>query len=53
MRKSRRYDPGAGQEVERAMHDFKHEHRFKSRQQAIAVGLHKARKKGKKVPPEH
>lgn len=47
---ARKYDPRAGEEVEKAMHEYKHEHRFKSREQAIVVGLSKAREKGEHVP---
>ena len=45
-----KYDPSAGKEVEKTMHEHKHEGKFKSRKQAIAVGLSKARQKGEKVP---
>lgn len=47
---TRNYDPRAGQEVEKTMHEYKHEGKFKSRKQAIAVGLSKARQKGERVP---
>jgi hypothetical protein len=47
---SRKYDRRASKEIERMMHEFKHEGRFKSRKQAIAVGLNKARRKGEHVP---
>ena len=46
----RKYDPRAGKEVERTIHEYKHDHKFKSREQAIAVGLSKAREKGERVP---
>ncbi len=46
----RKYDPRAGDEVEKAMHEYKHNGRFKNRQQAVAVGLNKARQKGENVP---
>lgn len=46
----RKYDPKASQEVEKMVHEHKHEGKFKSRKQAIAVGLEKARDKGMKVP---
>lgn len=45
-----KYDPKAGKEVEKTMHEYKHDGKFKSKKQAIAVGLNKARKKGEKVP---
>jgi len=47
---TRKYDPRASKEVEKMMHEYKHEGKFKSREQAIAVGLSKARAKGEKVP---
>ena len=55
---SRRYGPGAQQAVEKEMREMKrgkaHSGRsgklVKSRKQAIAIGLSKARKKGAKVP---
>jgi hypothetical protein len=59
-KKRRRYSRGAGKEVEREMHRYKRGKarsgragrggKVKSRKQAIAIGLSKARKKGKKVP---
>ncbi len=46
----RRYGPKAQKEVEKEMRHFKQgEH--KSRKQAIAIGLSKARREGAKVPP--
>ena len=61
MAKSRRkYSRGAESEVKREMHRYKRGTakggrggkggKVKSRKQAIAIGLSKARKKGKKVP---
>ncbi|HWB38679.1 MAG TPA: DUF6496 domain-containing protein [Candidatus Saccharimonadales bacterium] len=47
---ARKYDPRAGKEVEKTMHEYKHEGKFKNRQQAVAVGLSKARQKGEHVP---
>lgn len=55
----RRYGKKAGKTVERAMHKMKQGQLkggrsgkpVKSRQQAIAIGLSEARKKGDKVPP--
>jgi hypothetical protein len=44
-----KYGPRAQHEVEKAMHEYKHGHKFKSRKQAIAVGLSKARQAGGKV----
>jgi hypothetical protein len=58
--KKRRYSPSAGKDVENEMRRYKkgtaksgpggRGGRVKSRKQAIAIGLSKARKKGKKVP---
>lgn len=47
---TRKYSKGAAKEVEKAVHSFKHDGKYKSREQATAVGLNKARKKGEKVP---
>lgn len=53
-----KYGPKASQEVEKAMHEYK-QGRLKSgksgqpvknREQAVAIGLNKARKRGAKVP---
>jgi hypothetical protein len=59
-RRKRQYSPGAGREVKNEMHRYKRGKaksgpggkggRVKSRKQAIAIALSKARKKGKKVP---
>ena len=59
-RTKRRYSRSAGSDVENEMHRYKRgtarsgpggkAGRVKSRKQAIAIGLSKARKKGKKVP---
>ena len=56
----RKYSPGAGKDVESEMRRYKRGTaksgkggkggKVKSRKQAIAIGLSKARKKGKKVP---
>ncbi len=53
----RRYSPSAGKDVESEMRRYKRGTaksgkggKVKSREQAIAIGLSKARKKGKKVP---
>jgi hypothetical protein len=60
MAKRRKYSKGAGKEVEKEMRRYKRgtaksgrggkAGKVKSRKQAIAIGLSKARKKGKKVP---
>jgi hypothetical protein len=58
--KKRKYSEGASKEVENEMHRYKRGKaksgpggkggKVKSRKQAIAIGLSKARKKGKKAP---
>jgi hypothetical protein len=45
-----KYGPKAQKEVEKALHEHKHEGEFVSEKQAIAVGLDKARRAGGKVP---
>jgi hypothetical protein len=57
MAKKRKYSPSAGTDVESEMRRYKRGiaksgkgGKVKSRKQAIAIGLSKARKKGKKVP---
>ena len=45
-----KYGPKAQAEVEKTMHEHKHEGKFKSSKQAVAVGLSKARREGAKVP---
>jgi hypothetical protein len=57
---ARKYSRSASKDVEKEMHDLKRGKassgkggkggKVKSRKQAIAIGLSKARKKGKKVP---
>ena len=59
-KRKRRYSPSAGDDVEKEMRRYKRgtaksgpggkAGKVKSRKQAIAIGLSKARKKGKKVP---
>jgi len=59
-KRKRKYSKGSGEEVRREMHRYKRGKaksgkggrggKVKSRKQAIAIGLSKARKKGKKVP---
>jgi uncharacterized protein DUF6496 len=62
-KRKRKYSPSAGTEVEREMRRYKRGTaksgkggkggkggKVKSRKQAIAIALSKARKKGKKVP---
>jgi hypothetical protein len=57
MAKKRKYSKSAGKDVENEMHRYKRGTaksgkggKVKSRKQAIAIGLSKARKKGEKVP---
>jgi hypothetical protein len=47
---ARKYGEKAQKEVEKTMHEHKHEGKFKNRKQAVAVGLDKARRSGAKVP---
>jgi hypothetical protein len=59
-KKRRKYSRGSGEEVRREMHRYKRGRaksgrggkggKVKSRKQAIAIALSKARTKGKKVP---
>jgi hypothetical protein len=59
-KRRRKYSSGSQKEVESEMHSYKRGKatsgrgrkggKVKSRKQAIAIGLSKARKKGKKVP---
>jgi hypothetical protein len=53
-KRRRKYSRGSGEEVRREMHRYKRGGgkggKVKSRKQAIAIALSKARKKGKKVP---
>ena len=55
--RKRRYSPSAGRDVENEMRRYNRGTaksgrggKVKNRKQAIAIGLSKARKKGKKVP---
>lgn len=47
-----KYGPKAQKQVEKELHEHKHEGKFKNRKQAIAVGLSKARRQGAKAPPK-
>jgi hypothetical protein len=59
-KRKRKYSPSAGRDVENEMRRYKRgtaksgkggrAGKVKNRKQAIAIGLSKARKKGKKVP---
>lgn len=48
-----KYGKKAQEEVEKTMHEHKHQGKFKNNKQAIAVGLSKARQKGAKVPRQN
>jgi hypothetical protein len=57
QRRKRKYSPGASKDVESEMRRYKRGTarsgkggKVKSREQAIAIGLSKARKEGKRVP---
>src|SRR5689334_6975781 len=58
-RSTRRYGEAASKKVGRALHEAKHgtlrsgrsKKKVKSREQAIAIGLSEARRRGAKVPP--
>lgn len=45
-----KYGKKARQYVEKEMHKYKHEHKWKNPDQAVAVGLREAREHGVKVP---
>lgn len=45
-----KYGKKAQDKVQKTMHEHKHEGKYKSRKQAIAVGLSQARQAGGKVP---
>lgn len=45
-----KYDEKSREEVGKAMHEHKHEGKFKSRKQAVAAGLSKARRQGSNAP---
>lgn len=47
-----KYGPKAQEKIEKNLHEHKHQGKFKSRKQAIAVGIEQARKSGAKVPPK-
>lgn len=59
-KRKRKYSKSAARDVKKEMHEYKRGRarsgpggkagKVKSRKQAIAIGLSKARKKGKKVP---
>jgi hypothetical protein len=45
-----KYGKKAQEKIEKNLHEHKHQGKFKSREQAIAVGISQARKAGGKVP---
>ena len=45
-----KYGKKAQEEVGKAMHAHKHDGKYQSKQQAVAVGLSKARQAGGKAP---
>lgn len=45
-----KYGKKAQEEVAKATHEHKHDGKFKSQKQAVAVGLSKARRESGKVP---
>lgn len=45
-----RYGPKSQKNVEKEVHEHKHHGKYKSRKQAIAVGLSKTRREGGKAP---
>ncbi len=47
-----KYGKKAQKEVGKALHEHKHESKYKNREQAIAVGLNKARQADGKVPDQ-
>lgn len=47
---ARKYGKKASEYVEKTMHEYKHDHKFKNESQAVAVGLDEARRAGVKVP---
>lgn len=45
-----KYGSKTQEEIHERLHEHKHEGKWKSRKQALAVGLSEAREKGYKVP---
>jgi hypothetical protein len=45
-----KYSPKVQQKVEKNLHEHKHGGKFKSREQAIAVGISQGRKAGGRAP---
>ena len=45
-----KFGPKAQKEIEKAMSEYKNNGRYQNREQAIAVGLSKARRSGGKAP---
>lgn len=48
-----KYGDKAQKEVGKAMHEHKHDGKYKNKKQAVAVGLNKARREGGKVPDQN
>lgn len=47
-----KYGPKAQEKIAKNLHEHKHSGKFKSRKQAIAVGISQAREAGGKIPPK-
>lgn len=47
---ARKYGPTVQKSIKKEVSAHKHQGKYQSRQQAVAVGLDKARRKGAKVP---
>jgi hypothetical protein len=45
-----KYGEKSRKNVEKTMHEHKHQGKYKNKQQAVAVGLNKARQQGEDVP---
>ncbi|HET6924258.1 MAG TPA: DUF6496 domain-containing protein [Candidatus Saccharimonadales bacterium] len=45
-----KYDKKSHEEVGKAMHEHKHDGKYKSKKQAVAAGLSKARREGSSAP---
>ncbi|MBI4034474.1 hypothetical protein HY380_01095 [Candidatus Saccharibacteria bacterium] len=45
-----KYGKKAQEKVHKAMHEYKHQGKYKNKKQAIAVGLSQARRAGGKAP---
>lgn len=47
-----KYGEKTEKEISRELYEHKHQGKWKSRKQAIAVGISEARRKGYKAPPK-